>query len=246
MMPWLLGWIWWLVLPVRRKLAVQNHQAAFPERHAGELRRTVGELAWSYVELAAGRRARVEGLEGRSSGALVLAGHFSGWDLALLSLADHTPVTIFVRQPSDQLARAVVARLRTHPDLELLPPRGAMERAYAALAEGRLVLFVQDQRHEPGIAVPFLGRSAWTSAGFAVAAWRTRAPVFGMVQYRDEDGQHVVHLRPLELDVPDDRGAAVGMLTAASQQFYEAVIRARPWTWWWLHDRWRRPPDAIG
>jgi KDO2-lipid IV(A) lauroyltransferase len=245
-MPWLLGWIWWTLLPARKRLAVANHQAAFPERDPGELRRTVGELAWSYAELALGRRARVEGLEAVRGGALMLAGHFSGWDLALLSLADHAPVTIFVREPSDRLARAVVARLRRHPNLELLPPRGAMGRAYAALDEGRLVLFVQDQRHDPGVPVPFLGRQAWTSAGFAVAAWRSGRPVLGMTQHRGEDGVHRVQLAPLPLQVPADRAAAVATLTAASQRFYEGAVRARPWTWWWLHDRWRRPSPAVG
>lgn len=239
MIPWLLGWIWWLVLPVRRRLAIANHQAAFPERPPGELRRTVGELAWSYVELALGHRATVDGLEDHSGGALVLAGHFSGWDLALLSLADHAPVTIFVREPSDRLARAIVSRLRRHPNLELLPPRGAMDRAYAALGAGRLVLFVQDQRHDAGLAVPFLGRNALTSAGFAAAAWRTRAPVLGMTQHRDARGVHRVRLHPLTLVTPEDRDSAIASLTAASQVFYETALRARPWTWWWLHDRWR-------
>jgi len=241
-----LGWIWWTLLPARRRLAVSNHQAAFPDRDPGELRRTVGELAWSYAELAMGRRAVVTGLEQHTGGAVVLAGHFSGWDLALLSLADHVPVTIFVREPSDRVARAVVAHLREHPNLELLPPRGAMNRAYAALDEGRLVLFVQDQRHDPGIPAPFLGRQAWTSVGFAIAAWRTRAPILGMTQHRAGDGRHHVHLTPLPLPVPPERDTAVQTLTAASQRFYEDAVRARPWTWWWLHDRWRRPGDAPG
>lgn len=240
-MPWLLGWLWWTLLPARRALAIANHRAAFPERDPGELRRTVGELAWSYAELALGRRATVSGLDAVQGGALVLAGHLGGWDLALLSLADHVPVTIFVREPSDRLARAVVARLRRHPNLELLPPRGAMDRAYAALAAGRLVLFVQDQRHAPGIPVDFLGRPAWTSAGFAVAAWRTRAPVLGMTQHRDDAGVHRVQLRRLPLQIPEDRAAAVATLTAASQRFYADAVRQRPWSWWWLHDRWRAP-----
>ena len=238
-MPWLLGWIWWFLLPVRRRLAVENHQAAFPDRDPGEIRRTVGELAWSYVELAVGRRATVTGTDLATGGAIVLAGHFSGWDLALLSLADHVPVTIFVREPSDRLARAVVARLRRHPNLELLAPRGEMDRAYAALDAGRLVLFVQDQRHDPGLPVPFLGRPAWTSAGFAVAAWRTGAPLLGMTQHRDASGVHRVELHRLPLQVPEARSDAVPQLTAASQDFYARAISARPWTWWWLHDRWR-------
>ena len=78
-----------------------------------------------------------------------------------------------------------------------------------------------------------------TSAGFAVAAWRTGAPLLGMTQHRDASGVHRVELHRLPLQVPEARSDAVPQLTAASQDFYARAISARPWTWWWLHDRWR-------
>jgi KDO2-lipid IV(A) lauroyltransferase len=237
-MAWLLGWIWWTVLPLRKRLAVANHQAAFPDRDPGELRRTVGELAWSYAELLLGRRARVAGLEHFSGGAIALAGHFPGWDLALVSLAEQAPVTIFVREPHDALPRWVIRRLRARAGAELLPPRGSMARAYAALGQGRTVIFVQDQRHDGGLVVDFLGRPAKTSPALAAMAWRTRAPLVSIVQERI-DGEWVATIRPLAVAVPADRDAAIAALTAESQRFYSREIRRRPWAWWWLHDRWR-------
>lgn len=238
MIPWLLGWIWWVVLPLRKRLAVDNFRAAFPDEDPTTLRRTVGELAWSYGELLLGRRARVEGVEHLANGTIALAGHFPGWDMALVSLAEAAPVTIFVREPHDALPRWVIRRLREEAGAELLPPRGSQARAYAALEEGRTVIFVQDQRHDPGLAVDFLGRPARTSAGFAAMVHRTRRPVVRVTQAR-EDGGWVVRIHPLDLSVPDDRDAALPALTQASQDAYAAEIRRRPWAWWWLHDRWR-------
>ena len=234
-----LGWIWWLVLPLRRKLAVANHQAAFPERDAGELRRTVGELAWSYVELLLGKRAQIEGLEHLEGGAIALAGHFGGWDLAMVSLAEATPVTVFVREPRDRIPAWIIRRIRRRTGMELLAPRGDKAAAYTALERGRVVLFIQDQRHDDGLLSPYFGRPVRTSAGFAAMAWRCEAKPVGIEQWRDDNGRHQVRIRPLELPIPDDREQALAALTDASQRFYEQVVRRRPWAWWWLHDRWR-------
>ena len=235
----LLGWLWWWVLPVRRRLAVENFRRAFPDRDPRELRRGVGELAWSYVELLLGRRARVEGLDlVPPTGAICLGGHGGAFDLALISVARHVPVTIFVRTPSNPLAAWLIERLRRRAGLELLPPRDSMAAAYRALERGRVVIFVQDQRHNQGIRVPFFGRPARTSPAFAAMAWRTRAPLLGVWQWR-EAGGHVIRFQRLDWPVPEDRDEAIRSLTAASQRFYEDRIRTAPHAWLWLHDRWK-------
>ena len=234
----LLGWIWWLICPVRKRLAIENYRSAFPDRPSGELRRCVGEMIWGYIELAMGKRAEVRGAEQAANGGLCLAGHGGAWDLALISAAHHIPITIFVKTPSNPLVAWWIRRTREAAGLELLPPHSSALAAYRALKRGRLVVFVQDQRHNQGIPVPFFGRPAWTSCGFAVLAARTGAPVFGAWQSRDEkDGTHSMQIEPLLLESrsPDH----IQDITAATQQFYEHKIRMRPHSWLWLHDRWR-------
>ncbi len=240
------GWLWWWVLPVRKRLAIDNFQHAFPERDVGELRRCVGELVMGYVDLALGRRAVVHGAELLSRGGICLAGHGGAWDLGLISAGSDIRATIFVRTPANRLAAWWITRCRRRSGLELLPPSGSALSAYRALRNGRMVVFVQDQRHNQGICVQFFGRQAWTSRGFGVLAARTGAPLFGAWQWRDEDGQHHIQLERLQLDIPDDPDAAVVALTEASQRFYEEKIRQRPHSWLWLHDRWRNPkPDSA-
>ena len=234
----LLGWLWWVVLPVRRREAVEAFSAAFPDQDPAGLRRNVGRVAASYVGLLFGRRAVVEGMGLARGGAVCLGGHFAAWDVALVSVARHVPTTITVKEPSNRLAAALIRRLRGQEDLELLPPRGSMADAYAALDAGRLVILVQDQRFNDGIAVPFFGRPARTSAAFAAMAFKTRRPLLGVFQQWQSDGSLVVRFERLPLTIPDDREQAVATLTAASQAFYEQHIREQPWAWWWLHRRW--------
>lgn len=246
---WLVGWVWWTVLPVRKALAVENYTRAFPGRDPGELRRTVGELVLGYWELLRGVPAEVvlpwdhDGGEARPG--IILCGHGGAWELALLSGAQRIPLTVFVRTPSNPLAAWLIARLRRRGDLELLPPSGSMARAYEALEEGRFVVFVQDQRHNRGIPVPFLGRPAWTSPALAAMAWRTRAPLYFAWPERTPAG-HRVELRRTSPELPEEREAAIRVLTSWSQECIEAALRSRPHSWLWLHDRWRSPGGRKG
>ena len=237
-MTWFLGWLWWLVFPVRKELAVRNFATAFPDENPSKLRRSVGVVVWSYFELLARRRAKVQGVEFLKGGTIALGGHASSWDITLLSLACHVPVTIFVKPPSNPFAAWVIAALRGQEDLELLAPTGSMSDAYEALERGRMVMFVQDQRYNQGIPVDFLGRPALTSAGFASMVWRTKAPVVGVWQ-RKEGGEHHVSVSSLDIEIPEDRDAAILALTQESQRFYADRIKENPPNWWWLHDRWR-------
>lgn len=243
----LLGWLWWLLVPVRRRLAVDNFRRCFPALPPGpHLRQAVGEVAAQYVHLLLSRGRRrcdaIEGLEHlrAGEGALCLAGHFGGWEVMLLSLADRVPVTIFIREPSGWLARRLVAWLRAQAaDLELLTAADSPRRAYEALAAGRLVLLVQDQRHNGGLTVPFFGRPCLTSPAFGAMAWTSRAPLLGIQQWITPRGAYHARLVRLSVEIPAGRDAAIRALTAESQRFYEDSVRLRPGSWLWLHDRWR-------
>ena len=245
MLAWLLGWVWWLLVPVRRRLATENFRRCFPEEPVGpSLRRGVGEMAAQYVHLFLGRRcASIENLELAEGGALCLAGHFGGWEVGLVSMASLAPMTVFIKEPSGALSRAAVARLRSQArDLELLVAGDSPRRAIRALQRGRLVVLVQDQRYNDGLEVDFFGRPCKTSPAFGVMARLTGARLLGMEQWVEPGG--VYRGRLIALSSPDpmpaDRDEAIRELTVLSQRFYEDIIRERPWSWLWLHNRWRR------
>jgi KDO2-lipid IV(A) lauroyltransferase len=236
----LLGWIWWWILPIRKNMAVANFSAAFPKRNPKELQRTVGEIVWGYVELALGHRAVVHGADLVQNGGICLAGHGGAWDLALISAGEKVPAAIFVKPPANPIAARWITWVRRRAGLELLAPNQSALQAYRALKAGRLLVFVQDQRHNSGVPTLFFGRPALTSRGFGVLATRTKAPLFGTWQWRDETGQHHVQIERIDLGLTDRDDATVEDFTRASQQFYENKIRQRPHSWLWLHNRWRQ------
>jgi KDO2-lipid IV(A) lauroyltransferase len=240
---WVIAWVWWLVLPIRRRDAVDAVRGALPGVSPRRvLTRMMHDLALGYVELLQFERLQiiVEGAAGIPPGALVLAGHGGAWDVALLAWADTFPLAIFLRTPTDPWTRDFLAAHRARHDLVALETGARMDDAYAALAAGRSVLFIQDQRHAKGIPSAFFGRPARTSAGIAAAHLRTGRPIWAAWQWREGRGRHRLHIAPLEMPaLTGDRDADTQAITDATNRWYEARIRAYPHGWLWLHRRWR-------
>jgi KDO2-lipid IV(A) lauroyltransferase len=174
-------------------------------------------------------------------GSLVLTGHGGAWELIALASARELrlPITLIVRRPTSASAERMMERLRCSAGLEMLPPEGSFFAASRALAAGRVVVFLLDQRHNQGIAVPFFGRPALTSKGLALLAKRSGLPVFGAWAFREGVGRH-----RFVLSEPFSLQGEVQADTALFMAFTEARIRERPAHWLWLHARWRQPEAA--
>ena len=114
--------------------------------------------------------------------------------------------------------------------------KGIGDSIMEEIAGGRLLVFLLDQRYFKGIPVEFFGRPAWTTPVVAIAAERNNAPVYGLCYWREGIGEHRARFSgplPMVGNMETD--------TETIQRFYEETIRERPYSWLWLHDRWRKP-----
>lgn len=239
-----LSWVWWLLIPVRKKVAVDNLSHALPGLPPGPaLRAAFASLSLGFIELLQVPHGRVtlsyhgdpglleRGLGGQAS--LFIGCHSAGFEAATHLFADRVPTSAFVRPPRQEGARLLMERLRGA--LETLPPHGSMALGYQALEQGRTLMFALDQRRAEGIPVRFFGRPAWTSPAVAVAAKRTGLPVFGGWIRRSAPGVLHAHIERIELEGDIERD------TQRMSDWMEAHVRREPDSWLWLHDRWRTP-----
>jgi KDO2-lipid IV(A) lauroyltransferase len=250
------AWLWWLVVPIRKSLAVRNFRSAFPDVPPGApLRRMMAGLVLGYFELF--REEHVPGsvalaVEGddviaarcrRGQGTVVFMGHLGSWDLVGPLLARRTEINghAVVKIPRSKPVAALIERVRTSFGLGLIPNRfGAMRRALELLGEGGAVTFVIDQRLRSGIAVPFFGRLALTSPAVAVAAAKTGLPVHFLEFWREGAGRHAaVFSGPYPSTGDEEKDVA------AWTARIEESVRRRPHNWLWLHDRWKGAPDEA-
>jgi Kdo2-lipid IVA lauroyltransferase/acyltransferase len=250
------AWLWWLLVPIRRGLAIANFRKAFPGVSPGvPLRRMMSGLALGYFELL--HEERVPGsvalsIEGSAAivergkagkGTLIVAGHFGSWDLVGPLLVRRTGIkaTVVVKIPRSRGVSELMERVRGSYGLGLLPNKaGTMPRVFELLEEGHAVVFVIDQRFARGVAVPFFGRFALTAPAVAVAAAKTSLPVHFLEYWREGTGRHRATIsEPLPVT-----GIAEDDIAVFTARIEEAV-RRRPHSWLWLHDRWKGAPAAV-
>ncbi|HZU90024.1 MAG TPA: lysophospholipid acyltransferase family protein, partial [Stellaceae bacterium] len=171
---------------------------------------------------------------------IIFSGHLANWEIGALAPAQYGfPAAQIYRAAENPRIDRLVARLRGAHG-ELIPKgRFAARRAIAALAEGRHLTLLADQKMNDGIAAPFFGRTAMTAPALAHLALRFACDVLpARVERLNGARFRLTVYPPLPLPRDRDHHAAVAALTAAVNRTLEAWIRERPEQWLWVHRRW--------
>src|SRR5438093_8501168 len=254
-----------------RRVGMRNLEIAFPEKPLRERRRilrasllNLGRMA---AELAHLPRLSAERLRDmvrfvdeewwreavsweRSTGVLVLSGHFGNWELLVFAhgMRGH-PVHMVHRTIANPLLDRWLNALRARAGTRTIRKRHAARAVLAALHErGLLVLpFDQNSTRGLGVFVDFFGVPASTNAGLARIALRTDAPIVPAFIVREgRSARHRVHVLPiLQVERTGDPAEDVRRNTQRFSAVFEDMVRRHPEQWLWMHKRWKtRPPGA--
>lgn len=252
----LLGAIWFEVLPIRRRVALENVGRAFPELPRRQ-RRLIAARAYQHVATAVlelawlgprhhrdlERAVRVEGLEeyrrvrAEGRGVVAVTAHLGNWDILACSQAlAGVPLSVVTKELSAQGLNRLWMERRRSAGVALVPARGSALAILRALRRGDVVGLIVDQRtpaDEGGALVPFFGRPAWTTLAPHVLAARTGAAVLSVWSTRRRDGTHLVQIGP-EIALAATPEATM----TAINELVERWIRWHPEQWLWHHRRW--------
>jgi KDO2-lipid IV(A) lauroyltransferase len=254
------------LLPVSQ-VARRNLRRAFPACEEAEIARIVaamwdnlGRVVAEYPHLrrirlfARGGRVETRGFEhidraiaaGRRM--IIFSGHLANWEIGALAPAQYGfPAAQIYRAAENPLIDRLIARLRGAHG-ELIPKgRLAARRAIAALASGRHLTLLADQKMNDGIPVPFFGHEAMTAPALAHLALRFDCDVLpARVERLNGARFRLTVYPPLPLPRNPDRRQAAARLMAAVNATLEAWIRERPEQWLWVHRRWPDETDLAG
>ncbi len=181
----------------------------------------------------------------RGRGLLVVTAHFGHWELlARRSIVKEVSLLVVARESEDKKLNQLVDGLRGEGGYRV-HPRGTSPRALLKqLRANGVVAILPDQKSED-IFVPFFGRLAGTTAGPAVLALKTGAPILPMFCPRQPDGTYRVEFgAEIDTTPTGDADADTHRIMTDVNRAIEDVIRRYPEQWLWLHDRWRVPPPA--
>lgn len=178
----------------------------------------------------------------RGKGVLAITGHFGDWELmgAAFSLMGY-PIHFLVGEQHNQRVDDTMNAYRQMAGIGIIPMGVAMRKVLATLRKGEIVAMLSDQdAHEEGVFVPFLGRPASTPKGPAAFALKTGAAVIPVFIVRKENSwQHTVYI---EEPIISEGKSTIYSITSSYTYYLEQYIKRYPDHWFWPHRRWKTKP----
>jgi Kdo2-lipid IVA lauroyltransferase/acyltransferase len=256
-----LGHLLRMLLGARRAIAARNLAMCFPElddmarerllrEHFAALGIGVFEFvrAW-WGDIAPLRRGLVvEGLEHMQAaraagrGVIVVSGHFTTLEVCGRLMADFLPMAGMYR-PHGQPAMEWAVRRGRARYAQAMFPKQDVRGAARHLKRGGLLWYAPDQDPSRGDSayVPFFGQPAHSLTSTHQLARLSGAAVVVFQHERRADGGYTLRLWPAFDAFPSADATAD---TARVMAAIEAMARAAPAQYLWIHRRFKRRPDG--
>ena len=245
----------------RRRVAAINLRIAFPEAGPDEIRRRVracfrnvstgileiGLVWWAPERVRA--ITQIQGLEhleaARRSGhgAMLLTAHFTAIEVGLPVLSAHATLQAMYKRPHNALMDSFMERHRGQ-FTAIIAGHHAPIGLIRGLKRGHAMWYAPDQDFggKDTVFVPLFGLEATALTAPARIAAMARVPVMpcGVERLPQGRGYRLTIGAPLEgFPTGDDRADALRI-----NQAIEALIRANPDQYLWIHKRYKRRPDG--
>ena len=244
----------------RRRVAATNVRLCFPELDDAARRKLVRD---SFRELGIGlfefarawwgtldglpRHSEVHGLEhveaarAAGRGVILLSGHFVTLEMCGRLLCRDVPVAGMYRPHAQGVLEWAVRRGRLRYAAAMFS-RDALRPAVRHLKQGGVLWFAPDQETRRGdsVFVPFFGNPAWSLSSTHQLARLSGAAVLPFFHRRRADGRgYVLEVKPALEGFPSADAMAD---TARVMAAVEAMVRAAPAQYLWIHKRFKRQP----
>ncbi len=269
--PSLLGSAFFSLLPVRRRVVMENLRQAYGDLLTEVEQRRLARCIYGHVaktikenllmlvssERRIAGQVEVIGVEHmlkaaeQGKGVLILTGHFGNWELsavgAMLQFERYQNRFHVIRKSLGLgLEQAVFGRFHK-AGLRVMKRNDALTKTLDALEQNDVVIFIMDQHNKVGskaVAVDFFGKKAGTHRSMALIARQSGAPVIPAVSYRLPDGRHVMKFHPpLEWITAENHREEIYLNTLGYNRVLEGFVLDHPDQWLWMHRRWKIEHD---
>jgi KDO2-lipid IV(A) lauroyltransferase len=185
---------------------------------------------------------------------LFLGGHFGNWEISVTTFGSFGfPLGVVARPLDNPWLQKWFQDYRESTGNELITKYGAGSELSDIMDRGGMASLLCDQdAGKSGVFVDFFGRPASTFKSIALLALQYNALIvvggaFRLPEDLQRDAQWIrFSLTTQEVIDPADFQGANG-ITELTQRFtssLEAMIRKAPEQYFWVHRRWKTPPDA--
>jgi KDO2-lipid IV(A) lauroyltransferase len=258
-----IGFLWFDILRIRRKVALQNLTRAFPnwslEQKTRVARLSVNNLGRTFIEFlripalqpkdwiphfVIEGREHLDAALKKNKGVFLLTAHIGNGDWATVGLALHgISIHIITKEFRWAFFNRLWFETRSRFGTQYIPDRQSSLTILKALKQNATIVFVLDQFLGPpiGIETNFFGHKTGTPMGLALLAGRAGAAVIPTVTHRLPDGRTCVTFQP---EIPfveyANKEETIQKMTQIYCDKIEEWVRKYPDQWMWVHRRWKK------
>ncbi len=257
----LIGILWFDVFRIRRTVALENLDRAFPDwPHAKKIsvaRSSLKSMGQSLVEFAlfpfiteknfsryfecVGFEHIDRALEG-GKGVMLMSLHLGNGDFATVALSrSGYKINLISKLFKTKWLNDMWFGMRAKHGTRFIAPEKSTFDILKSLRRNEAVIFVLDQFMGPpvGVRTLFFGHVTGTAAGLATMAERTGVDVLPAYSYRKTDGTLVVVIEAPFLHDQSLTEKNIARMTQAYTDKIEQIVRQHPEQWMWIHRRWK-------
>lgn len=181
-------------------------------------------------------------------GCVVVGPHVGNWEAAasILPRIGFDPFYVIGRPIKNRPLSIAAQADREARGIRVIARKGAMGTVPKIIrAGGHVGMFLDQRGHGRSVLAPFFGRPARSERSAGVLLKRLRAPIVFAACYRTERPWHYRMVVAEVLWPEEVTGLDQKHLAARINAGQEALIRAAPEQYFWLHDRYRKTPLSF-
>ncbi len=258
----LLTFIFYFLIPIRKKTVLENLTNAFPEYDEKKIRsiayNTYKSFLTAFIEILYLSKISRQELEAavncpnkdlietkfkEEKGVILLSAHFGNWEYVAASVALqlNLPFSVVVKPQRNPYVSDWMNNVRTRWNNDIVSLGLSIRKTYQTLKEKKIVAMVADQRGpQESIKVEFFGRKVSVHMGPAVLALKTGAPILCGIPVRQKDYSYKLVMHEISKDnLPEDDEEKIIELSQRHTSYLESFIREYPEQWLWMHKRWK-------
>jgi Kdo2-lipid IVA lauroyltransferase/acyltransferase len=183
--------------------------------------------------------------EGR--GPMVLTGHFGNWELmgAWLAQNEYKLRVVGTTAYDKRIDKLITDTRNSAGYINIARGTGTRELVKILRQGFPLGILIDQDTKVEGVFVDFFGKKAHTAVGPVVLAQKFKLPIIPHFLHLKDD--YTYHFECLdEIELVDTGDPEKDLLTNVQKcsNAYEEIIRRHPEQWVWMHERWKKQPEA--
>ena len=256
------GRMFFYVLPIRKKTAIDNLKLAMPEKSDEEIKIIVKECyvnvltvitEFFYMKKLSQEKlgefirltnpGLINGKLKQGKGLILISAHYGNWELTAFGVSRMCgiPFNVVVKQQSNRRVNDGINRIRTLKGNRMIDMKNSLREILTVLKGNGIVAMLGDQSApKENIKVNFFIKDVPAFEGTAKIAIKTGAAVLFGVSVRNPDGTYTVTLHEIDTSgYKDTSDENVRALTQEHTDLLVKYIRQNPGHWLWFHRRFK-------